>query len=291
MSFLQDAVAFTNHYLWDYLLLFLLCGTGVYFTLRLRFIQVLRFGESFRRTFGGIRLRGAKADGQGMSSFQSLATAVAAQVGTGNLAGAATALIGGGPGAIFWMWLSAFFGMATIFAEATSRKIKTTRDGEVTGGPAYYIRAAFKGRLVKCLPVFFCAGDLCARLYGKYGAVQFYRRCVSQRFGIPPLVVGVLVAAAAGFVFLGGVQRIASVTEKIVPVMALFYIIGAFLIIAVNFRRIPDAFARFSPALFPRRLSRAVQWASPCKRQSALAWRAAFFPMKQAWAPRLMPMR
>lgn len=90
MSFLQDAVAFTNHYLWDYLLLFLLCGTGVYFTLRLRFIQVLHFGESiFAGTFGGIRLRGAKADGQGMSSFQSLATAVAAQVGTGNLAGAA----------------------------------------------------------------------------------------------------------------------------------------------------------------------------------------------------------
>lgn len=96
MSFLQDAVAFTNHYLWDYLLLFLLCGTGVYFTLRLRFIQVLRFGESFAAPLAEFRLRGAKADGQGMSSFQSLATAVAAQVGTGNLAGAATALIGGG---------------------------------------------------------------------------------------------------------------------------------------------------------------------------------------------------
>ena len=182
---------------------FFLCGTGVYFTLRLRFIQVLRFGESFRRTFGGIRLRGAKADGQGMSSFQSLATAVAAQVGTGNLAGAATALIGGGPGAIFWMWLSAFFGMATIFAEATlAQKFKTTRDGEVTGGPAYYIRAAFKGRLGKVLAgIFFCAGDLCARLYGKYGAVNSIGAAFRNAFGIPPLVVGVLVAAAAGFVF------------------------------------------------------------------------------------------
>ena len=258
MSFLQDAVAFTNHYLWDYLLLFLLCGTGVYFTLRLRFIQVLRFGESFRRTFGGIRLRGAKADGQGMSSFQSLATAVAAQVGTGNLAGAATALIGGGPGAIFWMWLSAFFGMATIFAEATlAQKFKTTRDGEVTGGPAYYIRAAFKGRLGKVLAGIFSVLVICALGFmGNMVQSNSIGAAFRNAFGIPPLVVGVLVAAAAGFVFLGGVQRIASVTEKIVPVMALFYIIGAFLIIAVNFRRIPDAFAQiFTGAFSPQALA------------------------------------
>ena len=258
MSFLQDAVAFTNHYLWDYLLLFLLCGTGVYFTLRLRFIQVLHFGESFRRTFGGIRLRGAKADGQGMSSFQSLATAVAAQVGTGNLAGAATALIGGGPGAIFWMWLSAFFGMATIFAEATlAQKFKTTRDGEVTGGPAYYIRAAFKGRLGKVLAGIFSVLVICALGFmGNMVQSNSIGAAFRNAFGIPPLVVGVLVAAAAGFVFLGGVQRIASVTEKIVPVMALFYIIGAFLIIAVNFRRIPDAFAQiFTGAFSPQALA------------------------------------
>ncbi len=110
MEIISQIVGYINSFLWDYALLFLLCGTGIYFTIRLKFIQVRKFKEGFKRTFGGIRLKGEKADGSGMSSFQSLATAVAAQVGTGNLAGAATALIAGGTGAIFWMWVSAFLG-------------------------------------------------------------------------------------------------------------------------------------------------------------------------------------
>ncbi len=261
MSFLQTAVESVNHYLWDYLLLFLLCGTGIYFTFRLKFIQVRRFGESFRRTFGGVRLRGAKADGGGMSSFQSLATAVAAQVGTGNLAGAATALIGGGPGAIFWMWLSAFFGMATIFAEATlAQKYKTTRDGEVTGGPAYYIRAAFRGRFGKVLATVFSALVICALGFmGNMVQSNSIGAAFQNAFDLPPLAVGVIVAAIAGFIFLGGVQRIASVTEKIVPVMALFYIVGALAIVAVHFRKIPDAFAQiFTGAFSPQAVTGGV---------------------------------
>ena len=106
MEFIETFVATTNSWLWDYLLLFLLCGTGIYFTIRLKFVQVTRFGEGMKRVFGGIKLFGTDADGNGMSSFQALATAVAAQIGTGNLAGAATAIVSGGPGAIFWMWLS-----------------------------------------------------------------------------------------------------------------------------------------------------------------------------------------
>lgn len=104
-----DAVKQINDVLWNVLLLILLCGTGVYFTIRLKFIQVRKFGEGIKTVFGGLRLRGEKAKNGEMSSFQSLATAIAAQVGTGNLAGAATALVSGGPGAIFWMWVSAFF--------------------------------------------------------------------------------------------------------------------------------------------------------------------------------------
>ena len=100
--------------LWNSLLLFLLVGTGIYFTVRLRGVQVRRFGEGFRRVFGGFTLRGKKADAEGMSSFQALTTAIAAQVGTGNITGCATALVSGGPGALFWTWVSAFFGMATI---------------------------------------------------------------------------------------------------------------------------------------------------------------------------------
>ena len=148
MDSILNTVNAVNKVLWDYILLFLLCGTGIYFTVRLKFIQVRKFGEGFRRLFGGLRLNGKKAGAEGMSSFQALTTAVAAQVGTGNIAGAATAIVSGGPGAIFWMWVSAFFGMATIFGEAVlAQKYKTTLDGEVTGGPIYYIRAAFRGRL------------------------------------------------------------------------------------------------------------------------------------------------
>ena len=138
--------------LWNSLLLFLLVGTGVYFTVRLRGVQVRRFGEGFRRVFGGFTLRGKKADAEGMSSFQALTTAIAAQVGTGNITGCATALVSGGPGALFWTWVSAFFGMATIYAEAVlAQHYKTTVNGQVTGGPAYYIRAAFKGKVGKVL--------------------------------------------------------------------------------------------------------------------------------------------
>lgn len=142
MEQLTKIVSEINGFLWGmYCLIPLLCGVGIYFTLKLDFIQIRRFGLAVKSTFGGLTLHGERAGKQGMSSFQSLATAIAAQVGTGNLAGAATAIAMGGPGAIFWMWIAAFFGMATIFAEAVlAQTYKTTDDqGHVTGGPAYYI--------------------------------------------------------------------------------------------------------------------------------------------------------
>ena len=157
MDVVSNIVAKVNSILWDYLLIIMLCGSGIYFTLRLKFVQIAKFKDGWNRTFGNLSLRGKAADKEGMSSFQSLATAIAAQVGTGNLAGAATALIAGGPGAIFWMWVSAFFGMATIFVEASlGQKYKTTtEDGHVIGGPAYYIRAAYQGVFGKFLAALF----------------------------------------------------------------------------------------------------------------------------------------
>ena len=139
-----------NDFLWSFLLIILLCGTGLYYTIRLRFIQVRKFVEGVRQVFGHFSMNGEKHEKGEMTPFQSIATAIAAQVGTGNLAGAATALIGGGPGAIFWMWVSAFLGMATIYAEAVlAQTYKTEVNGEVTGGPVYYIKAAFKGTFGK----------------------------------------------------------------------------------------------------------------------------------------------
>ena len=153
MESLLQLVDNANGFLWNVVLIVLLCGTGIFYTIKLKFIQVRKFGEGFKLLFGNLGHKGEKKEGE-MTPFQSVATAIAAQVGTGNLAGAATALFGGGPGAIFWMWIAAFFGMATIFAEAVlAQTYKTTDDqGHVTGGPAYYIS---KGLGSKKLAAFF----------------------------------------------------------------------------------------------------------------------------------------
>lgn len=232
--------------LWNSLLLFLLVGTGVYFTVRLRGVQVRRFGEGFRRVFGGFTLRGKKADAEGMSSFQALTTAIAAQVGTGNITGCATALVSGGPGALFWTWVSAFFGMATIYAEAVlAQHYKTTVNGQVTGGPAYYIRAAFKGKVGKVLATVFSVLIILALGFmGNMVQSNSIGDAFHNAFGLNRLAVGFVVAAIAAFIFLGGVQRIAAVTEKIVPIMAAFYILGCIVILVINAKALPGALAQ-----------------------------------------------
>ena len=232
-------VAAVNDVLWNkqLLLLFLLLGTGVFYSLRTRFVQVRKFGQGCRQLFGSIRLSGDKAGKDGMSSFQALATAIAAQVGTGNISGCATALYSGGPGAIFWMWVSAFFGMSTIYGEAVlAQKYRTTdHNGHATGGPIYYIRAAFKGGFGKFLAGFFSVAIILALGFmGNMVQSNSISDAFHTAFGTPKIAVGLVVAAVAAFIFLGGVQRIASFTEKIVPIMALFYIIGCVIILCIN---------------------------------------------------------
>ncbi len=230
LSFVQTI----NSYLWGYVLIFLLCGTGIYFTLRLRFVQIRKFGAVCKKTFGNLSLRGDRAGKEGMTSFQSLATAVAAQVGTGNLAGAATAIASGGPGAIFWMWLSAFFGMGTIFSEAVLAQTYKERgsDGQITGGPAYYISKGFGS---KFLAGFFSITIILALGFiGNMVQSNSIGDAFQTAFGIPSLYVGIALAILGAFVFFGGIGRIASFTEKIVPIMALLYLIGGLVILVLN---------------------------------------------------------
>ncbi len=255
MEFISNAVSAVNGFMWNFALLFLLCGTGIYFTFKLKFVQVTKFGKSFKAVFGGLSLKGKSADKDGMSSFQSLATAIAAQVGTGNLAGAATAILLGGPGAIFWMWLSAFFGMATIFAEAVvAQKYKTTINGAVTGGPVYYIKAAFKGTFGKVLAVLFAIFIVFALGFmGNMVQSNSIGNSFQTAFGVDPYIVGIAIAFFAAFIFIGGIKRIASFTEKIVPIMALIYIIGALVVLGMNVGEIGRAFGdifkgAFNPA-------------------------------------------
>ena len=244
MTFIENLIDAVNGILWDCILLFLLCGTGIFFTIKLKFVQLREFKESFKRTFGSIKLNGVKADESGMSSFQSLATAIAAQVGTGNLAGAATAILAGGPGAIFWMWVSAFFGMATIFVEASlAQKYKTIKDGNVIGGPSLYIKEAFKGTFGKVLAAIFSILIIIALGFtGNMVQSNSIGDAFHNAFGINPIIIGVISAIIAAFIFIGGTKRIASFTEKVVPIMAILYIIGALIIILINFKSIPAAF-------------------------------------------------
>ena len=253
MDAILRLVEILNQYLWNSLLLVALVGTGVYFTIRLGFVQVRKLGQGLKFTLGSLTLRGEKADHQGMSSFQALATAVAGQVGTGTIAGAATAIVSGGPGAVFWMWVSAFFGMATNYAEAVlAQKYRTTdENGKAVGGPAYYIRAAFPKRFGKVLAGFFSAALILALGFmGNMVQSNSISDAMYNAFGVPKIVVGVAVALVAGFIFLGGVQRIVSVTEKLVPVMALLYIGGSLIVLACNWRSLPGVIASIFVAAF-----------------------------------------
>ena len=242
---INDLVLKVNDVLTGSVLIIALVGIGLLFTFKLGFIQIRGFKDGWNRTFGGLFSKKGDAGKDGMSSFQALATAIAAQVGTGNIAGAATAIAVGGPGAIFWMWISAFLGMSTIFAEAVmAQKFKqVSDDGTVTGGPVYYIRGAFKGTFGKVLAAIFAVLIIFA--LGFMGnAVQSNSIAASWNtaFGIPTIAMGIFVAVVSLFVFTGGMKRIAKVTELIVPIMAAFYIVGSLIVIFANVTAIPAAF-------------------------------------------------
>lgn len=242
---INDLVLKVNDVLTGSVLIIALVGIGLLFTFKLGFIQIRGFKDGWNRTFGGLFSKKGDAGKDGMSSFQALATAIAAQVGTGNIAGAATAIAVGGPGAIFWMWISAFLGMSTIFAEAVmAQKFKqVSDDGTVTGGSVYYIRGAFKGTFGKVLAAIFAVLIIFA--LGFMGnAVQSNSIAASWNtaFGIPKIAMGIFVAVVSLFVFTGGMKRIAKVTELIVPIMAAFYIVGSLIVIFANVTAIPAAF-------------------------------------------------
>ena len=233
-----------NTYLSDYILVILLLGCGLWFSIKTKFVQVRCFGEGMKNVFGNLSLKGGKQGG-GMSSFQALATAIAAQVGTGNIVGASGAILIGGPGAIFWMWIIAFLGMATIYAEAVlAQKTRIKKDnGQVLGGPVYYIRTAFKGIFGKIMAGFFAVAIILA--LGFFGCMvqsNSIGSTAETAFGIPSWVVGIALVIIAGFIFLGDMDRLASVTEKIVPIMAVLYLVGGLIIFFGNITKVPEAF-------------------------------------------------
>ena len=243
-SVLFPIVSKINEYLSNYILIFLLVGVGLWYSIKTRFVQVRCFGEGMKKFFGEMNLRGG-AQKSGMTSFQALATAIAAQVGTGNIVGASGAILTGGPGAIFWMWIIAFFGMATIYAEATlAQKTRIVEpDGNIKGGPVYYITTAFKGGFGKFLATFFAVAIILA--LGFMGCMvqsNSIGECFQTAFGIPSWIVGVALVVICAVIFLGGVQRLAAVTEKIVPIMAAIFLLGGLVILIFRIRYVPATF-------------------------------------------------
>ena len=243
-DFLLPIVANINTYLSNYILIALLVGVGLFYSIRTKFVQVRCFGEGMKKVFGNFSMRGGKQKG-GISSFQALATAVAAQVGTGNIVGACGAILIGGPGAIFWMWVIAFFGMATIYAEAVlAQETKVVgADGNVMGGPVYYIKRAFNNKFGKFLAGFFAVA--CTLALGFMGAMvqsNSIAGSMETAFSIPTWVVGLILALICAVIFIGGIKRIASVAEKIVPIMAIIYLVIGFIVLGINVTKIPETF-------------------------------------------------
>lgn len=261
MDTILNIVKTANSYLSDYILVILLVGVGLFFTIKTRFVQVRCFGEGMRAVFGKFTLRGGNHGG-GMSSFQALATAIAAQVGTGNIVGASGAILIGGPGAIFWMWIIAFLGMSTIYAEAVlAQETKVVdKNGNVLGGPVYYIKKAFPNGFGKFLSVFFAIAIILALGFmGSMVQSNSIAEACCNAFGVNykqwGWIIGIVIAAVSAFIFIGGVSRIASVTEKLVPFMAVLFLLGGLVILAIRVKYIPATFGMiFKYAFTPNAL-------------------------------------
>lgn len=242
---LINIVKNVNSYLWGPPMMILLVGFGLLSTIYLGFPQIRKLKFGFKETFGKIFNKDVNEKGS-MSSFQALSTAIAAQVGTGNIGGVATAIVSGGPGAIFWMWITAIFGMATIYVEAIlAQKYNEVKDGEQIGGPAYYISKGLANKNLKS------AGKILAAIFavliiialgfvGNMVQSNSISSSISSAFGVNPLVIGVILAIIASFIFIGGQNRIARFAETVVPFMAAIYILGTIVVFVKFNDRILD---------------------------------------------------
>ncbi len=239
MEVFRLIVGMINKVLWDYVLIFGLIGIGIFMTIKLRFPQFSRVMPALMKMIEGIMDKEEVEEGK-MTPFQALSTAVAAQVGTGNIVGVATAIAAGGPGAAFWMLVSAFFGMATTFAEAVlAQKYRETKEGELVGGPAYYIKNGLKS---KWMAIFFSIACILALgIVGIMVQSNSVAGSVSSAFGVPAISVTVGLAIVVTLILMGGMGRIASFAETVVPIVAGVYITGSLVIILMNIEKLIPA--------------------------------------------------
>jgi alanine or glycine:cation symporter, AGCS family len=242
MSF-ESLVTSINNIVWSPALVVLCLGTGIYFSFRTRFLQVRYFKEMLRLLFQG------KESDKGVSSFQAFAIAISGRVGTGNIAGVATAIAIGGPGAIFWMWIIAFLGASSAFVEATLGQIyKQVQDGQYRGGPSYYIERGLGARWYSV--IFSVATILSMTFFLPAVQSQSISAGMQNAFNIPPVYTGIAVALGLALVIFGGVKRIGHVAQVVVPFMAFGYILMAVVIILLNISHVPDVIALIFASAF-----------------------------------------
>ena len=237
-----------NSFAWGPIMLLLLVGTGVFLTVKVNWLQVTHFGRILKATIGGLFKKGekkdAKTDGKNISAFQAVSTALAGTVGTGNIAGVTGAIFTGGAGAVFWMWVAAFFGMVTKYAEIVlAMKFRVKDDeGVYHGGPMYYIENGL-GKKFKWLAVIFCIlGGLATFGIGNIAQGNEIAGSLYDLFGLPKVWGGVVIAIIVGLVTIGGIQRISKVTSLLVPFMSVFYILAGIVIIILRITSIPAVF-------------------------------------------------
>ena len=253
---IEEINAAVNNVVWGIPMLVLLLAVGVYLTVGTGFFQITKFGYAMKNTILAVfrdKSVVRSSDHKAISQFQALATALAATVGTGNIVGVATAIAAGGPGAIFWMWVSAFFGMMTKYGEVVSGIYfsPTNEEGEWVGGPMYYIE---KGLHQKWLSILFCVFCLFASFgIGSIAQVNGISTAMQSSFHVPEFVTGIIVCALTAVIIIGGMKRIVTVTEKFVPVMALLYIAGALAVIVANYRNILPALSEIFTGAFQLR--------------------------------------
>jgi len=242
-----------NGFAWGPVVLALLVGTGIYLTIRANWLQVSRFGYVMRNTIGTLFRKGGKKDsGKNLSPFQAVSTAMAGTVGTGNIAGVTGAIFTGGPGAVFWMWFAAFFGMVTKYAEIllAMKYREKDADGVYHGGPMYYIQDGL-GKSWKWLSIVFCVlGGFAAFGIGNIAQSSEIAGSLNGLFGLNGLTSGIIVAVVVAFVIIGGVKRIGQVTSLLVPFMSVFYIVGGLVVIFMRITEVPAALGTIIASAF-----------------------------------------
>lgn len=265
MGAINDFIVWLNGIVWGPLMLVLILGTGVYLMLRLAFMPLLRLGYGFRLMWRGRR---SDADGD-ITPFNALMTALSATIGTGNIAGVATAIVLGGPGALFWMWCTALVGMATKYAETVLavRYREVDALGNHVGGPMYYIRNGLGPRWAWLGAAFAAFGGLAGFGIGNTVQANSVADVLQTHLSVPPLISGVVMAVLVGLVLIGGIRRIGAVAGALVPFMALAYVIGGLVILALHATAVPAALAlvfthAFSPAAATGGFAGAAVWAA-----------------------------